>query len=310
MRFVKPIIVVILLALTTNSCFFYKEKCSYDICDIITHPEEINVIEVAEPYRERKESTLKLLSDFPFISYKPIIDFYGKFPPEFYSSIKIKWKAIPFEKADYWRMRWDPYIYDFIYIKPIWIGNFSLKSDDLLENLAINYNVSDEEVRILKDWLKQGGVLWIESAIFVSSYDMELNKIDMKKLLNFAYKLKKCKLFGKNLKVFIFRTTRVDKFHTKTLIKEIEVSKNSLSPKVKEILNDINKLLLIQDDYIGIYFTVDGTPIVTDGKKTYSSYINYGKGKVITTAPFDFLNVHYDGELYRWNLLLWAMKER
>ena len=309
MRFVN-LSVVVLLALVMNSCFLYKEKCSYDICDVIAQPEEINVVEVSEPYREREEDTLKLLSGFPFISYRPVIDFYGKFPPEFYSSIKMKWKAIPFEKADYWKMRWDPYIYDFIYVKPIWIGNFSLKSDDLLRNLAINFNVSDKEIKILKDWLKQGGVLWIESAIFVSSYDMELNKIDMKKLLNFVHKLKECKFFGKNLRVFIFKTTKIDKFHTKTLMKEIEVSKNSTSSEVNKLLNGINKLLLTQEDYAGIYFTVDGTPIVMDGKRTYSSYINYGKGKVITTVPFDFFNVYYDGELYRWNLLLWAMEKK
>jgi len=309
MRFMK-LIVIVLLVLTANSCFYYREKCSYDICDVISQPEEIEVIEVPETYRDREENTLKLLDGFPFISYKPVIDFYGKFPPEFYSAIKVRWKAVSFEKADYWRMRWDPYIYDFIYVRPIWIGNFSLKEKDLLKNLAISFNVSDEEMKILKDWIRQGGVLWLESAIFISTYDMELKKISMKDILKFARELKKCELFGKKLKIFILKATKIDKFHTKILTKEVDVSKNSTSSEVNEILNGVNKILLTQEDYIGIYFTVDGTPIVRDSKRIYSSYINYGKGKVITTVPFDFFNVHYDGELYRWNLLLWTMKKK
>ncbi len=306
MRSVRLIAVVALPA-TACSCFYHKDKCSYDICDVISRPEKIEVIEVPEAYRNREESTLKLLSGFPFISYKPVIDFYGKFPPEFYSAIKVRWRAAPFEKANYWRMRWDPYVYDFIYTRPLWIGNFSLKYEDFLKNLAVSFNVSDEETEILKNWIKQGGVLWIESAIFVSTYDMELRKIGINDIIKFARRLEKCKLFGRKLKVFILKAKRIDKFHTKTLIKEVTVNETS---GLSEVLSGVKRLLLTQEDYIGIYFTVDGVPIVKDGRRVYSSYVTYGKGKIITTVPFDFSNVHYDGELYRWNLLRWAVKRK
>lgn len=298
---IRYFLLMLVLLTSLSSCYREKSKCNFDICDILNTSEKIELIEVPDKYRDIDEETKNLLKDFPFISYKPILDFYGKFPPEFYSSIKLKWKSAPFEKANYWRLRWDPKFYDFIYLKPFWIGNLSLKTNDLLKNFAISLNVSPEEIEILENWVKNGGNLWIESAIFISSYDLSLRKIKRKQILSFLRKLNKCKLFGRKIRVFLIKAKRIDKFHVKPVLKEVNVDKD------RRFFEGVKKLLLKQEDYIGIYFTIDGTPIIKSNGRVYSSYIEYGKGKVITTVPFDFINTYFDGELYRWKLLLWAM---
>jgi len=287
----------------------YRKACVYDICDILSQPEKINIVETPVYTHGKTNLTRKqLLNSFPFVAYRPIIDFYGKFPPEFYSSIKCKWSAASFQNADYWSLRFNPYMYDIIYVKPLWIGDFSLKSEDFLKDLSYTYNVSFKELDILKNWIKGGGVLWIESAIYISSYDISLNRLTRKKLALLFRKLKKLRILGKKIELFVLRAKKIDKFHTKPLNKTIIVTK-SLS-RQPGLLRGIDRLKLSQYDYLGVYFTVKGKPIIKYRGRVYASYINYGKGKIITTVPFDFVDVHYDGELYRWNLLKWIMGNR
>ena len=63
-----------------------------------------------------------------------------------------------------------------------------------------------------------------------------------------------------------------------------------------------------QNDYVGIYLTVQGNPIVRSGGRVYASYVASGKGKIITLAPFDFQDSYHDGELFRLLLLAWALE--
>ncbi len=318
MKFYKLISVFLSSVLLLSGCAEYnnihksKKKCNvceYDICDIISQPEHINIIEMPEYSKSTKDVTKReMLSGFPFISYKPIIDFGGKFPPEFYSSIRFRWKAVSFNNANYWNLRWNPHLYDIIYVKPLWIGDFSFKSEDFLKDLSYTYNVSFRELNILKNWIKNGGVLWIESAIYISSYDVALNRLNRSRLSRLFRKIRRIKILGQKVNTFALRARMIDKFHTKPLNKTVVISK-SLS-KQPNLLRGIHRLKLTQYDYLGAYFTVRGKQIIKYNGKVYASYINYGKGKIITTIPFDFLDVHYDGELYRWNLLMWLLKDR
>ncbi len=312
MKTLIKISIVILVLFIVSGCSThrrYRKGCVYDICDILSKPEKINIIETPI-YTHGKKSPTKeqMLSGFPFVSYRPIIDFGGRFPPEFYSAIKCRWSAVSFQDADYWSLRFNPYLYDVIYVKPLWIGNFSFKSKDFLKDLSYTYNVSFRELKILKDWIKRGGVLWIESAIYISSYDVSLNRLTQRKLHLLFKKLRSIKVFGRKVNLFVLRAKMIDKFHTKPLNKSIVVLKSfSEQPN---LLKGIHRLKLSQYDYLGVYFAVEGKPIIKYKGRVYASYINCGRGKVITTVPFDFLDVHYDGELYRWNLLRWIMRNR
>ena len=79
---------------------------------------------------------------------------------------------------------------------------------------------------------------------------------------------------------------------------------------IKEINQNVHSLLLEQSDYIGIYFSIGGIPLIQSGDIMYASYVKYGKGKIITLAPFDFKHTHYDGEILRLDLLSWALNDR
>ncbi len=185
-----------------------------------------------------------------------------------------------------------------------------MKGDDLLKNLALSHNLSEGQVKVLEDWVEGGGILWIESAVFVSSYDYSLNRLDQKKIEHLIERLRAQKLFGHPMRSHVLRAKRIDEFNMEKVQKEIRPDGVGIPTTAAQDDMTIRRLLLEQTDYVGIYLSVDGTPILRDASGVYASYINHGKGKVITLAPLDFRNSYYDGELFRLSLLLWALDER
>jgi len=299
----------IILILFLISCAPTSKLSESDITNTTIKPSDTVIFNIpnSKITREMKETKPDLLKRFPFISYLPVTDFNGKFPPEFYTSIKLKFEAENIKNVDYWSLRNNKSLYDIIYIQPLWIGEFTLKEDDLIYNIARSFNISKEQVNILDNWVKDGGILWLESALFISSYDYKFNNFDENKIKEYIQKLKSLKLFGNKINITTFTAKKIDEFNIEKLLIEIVPERNSFND---EILKDTEKLLLEQNDYVGIYITVDGTPIVKSGDNIFSSYVNHGKGKIITIAPFDFKNVYYDGEIFRINLLSWAMNVR
>ncbi len=61
-----------------------------------------------------------MLKGFPFVSHQPIINYRGKFPPEFYGKVKQRWRAESLAAADIWGLRGNPNLYDVIYATPLW----------------------------------------------------------------------------------------------------------------------------------------------------------------------------------------------
>ncbi len=279
--------------------------------DLSPKPEEAYTFSVTANgiSREIMDTRPDLLKGFPFVSYQPVVKFRGKYPPEFYSRIKQRWSAESLKAADIWKLRNDGSLYDVIYTNPLWIGDLPIKENDLLKNIAYSSNISEEQFKVLENWIKEGGILWIESAIFISSYDYNLNNFNDQKLKELTEKIRAMTIFGNKVYVRTSKARRIDEFNTEKLSVVVSPEENILK-HVKSLDFGINRLLLEQTDYIGMYITIDGEPIVKSGDAVYASYINYGKGKIITLAPFDFKNVYYDGELLRLNLLLWALNDR
>jgi hypothetical protein len=277
--------------------------------DLSPKPEEIYTFSVSpgSTSREAKDNRPAVLKDFPFISAQPVSGFMGKFPPEFYSGIKYRWSAEYITFVDFWKLRHNQNLYDVIYITPLWIGDMSLKDADLLKDIAFSYNISDEQLKILDNWIRGGGILWIESAIYISSYDYNLNKLNDEKVKELADRLGSMTLLGNKLNVFTLTARKIDEFNVEKLSLEVTPDK---SEEIGKINRDVNRLLLEQPDYIGIYFTVEGNPTIKSGDVVYASYKVYGKGKIITLVPFNFKNVQYDGEIFRLDLLSWALNDR
>lgn len=278
--------------------------------DLSATPEDIYIFEVSpkSTSREIQYDKPDILKGFPFISAHPVSGFTGKFPPEFYSANKLRWHAEYITFADFWNLRHNQHLYDVIYMNPVWIGALTLREDDLMKNIAYSYNIPSEKVMILDKWIKDGGILWIESAIFISSYDYNLNKFNDEKMSALTNSIGAMTLFGNNLRVHTLTARRIDEFNVEKLSLKIVPDKNI--PGIRQINQSVNALLLEQPDYIGIYFSIDGVPFLQSGDKVYGSYVKYGKGKIITIAPFDFKHAHYDGEILRLDLLSWALNDR
>ncbi len=278
-------------------------------CDVSPQPEEVYTFSIPpeSTSREIRDNKPDILKGFPFISSQPVTNFTGKFPPEFYSGIKYRWNAEYIGFVDFWKLRYNQHLYDVIYINPMWLGDLSLGGNDFLKNIVYSYNISDEQFNILETWIRNGGILWIEPAIYISTYDYHLNKFDDEKLKNLVDRLKAMTILGNKLNVRTFTAKKIDEFNTEKL--SIEVTPENVRD-MGGLDRDVKKLLLEQTDYTGIYITVDGTPIIKSGNTVFASYVNYGKGKILTLAPFDFRNVHYDGEIFRLDLLSWALNGR
>jgi hypothetical protein len=278
-------------------------------CDVSPQSEKVYTFSIPpeSTSREIRDNKPDILKGFPFISSQPVTNFRGKFPPEFYSDIKYRWNAEYIGFVDFWKLRYNQHLYDVIYIDPMWIGDLSLGENDFLKNIIYSYNISDEQFKILETWIRNGGILWMEPAIFISSYDYNLNKFDDEKLKNLVDRLKTMTILGNKLNVQTFTAKKIDEFNMEKL--SIEVTPEKIQD-MDGLDKDVKKLLLEQSDYIGIYITVDGPPIIKSGNTVYASYVDYGSGKIITLAPFDFRNVHYDGEIFRLDLLSWALNGR
>jgi hypothetical protein len=308
MQRVKEIIFYCLLSSIICSC---APTAKTPQGDLSPKPEEIYTFSIPANSisREIKDTKPDILKGFPFISFQPVTNFRGKYPPEFYSTIRQRWNAEALQTADIWKLRYDQQRYDVIYTNPLWIGDLSLGEGDYLKNIVYSHNLSEEQFKVLENWIKEGGIFWIESAVFISSYDYNLNNFSDSKLNKLIEKIKTMTLFGHKLHVSTSMAKRIDEFNTEKLSMIISPDEN-LIKHVEVLDKQINNLLLEQTDYVGIYITLDGEPIVKSGDKIYASYINYGKGKIITLVPFGFKNVHYDGEMLRLDLLLWSLNDR
>ena len=260
--------------------------------------------------REGSQDVPLVLRGFPFLSTQPVLNFRGKFPPEFYARQKYRWRAESIKTVDFWSLRNNPYLYDVIYINPLWCGELQLRGDDLLDSISYSFNISQEQKMILKDWINQGGVLWMEAAVYISAYDSSLGKWDENKINDYLQSLKNMKFFDAGLNVSILKAQKTDAFHTEKVTKELNFPAGHEGGELKDMNESIRRILLEQTDYIGIYLAIDGKSILKDSEATYASYLEYGKGKVVTLAPFEFRNVHYDGELFRLLLQSWAMGGR
>ncbi len=164
--------------------------------------------------REYKDTRPSILKGFPFISYRPAENFAGKYPPEFYSQFKsTAFNAEFIKQADFWKMRHNQRYYDILYIMPLWVGDLYLPYDDLMKNIAYSYNISELQMEILEKWIKEGGILWIESAIYVSPYDMKINRFNEKSINDIVEKLKGMSIFGHKISLNVLKADSIDEFN-------------------------------------------------------------------------------------------------
>ena len=250
-----------------------------------------------------------LTRGFPFVSQKPVSHFQGKFPPSRYAELeKRAFRARELGEVDFWRLKDDPGLYDVIYFKGMQLSEFKARGNGLLESIAYSCNIPADQLAILREWIGKGGILWLEPGISVSAYDYKFKRMDDARLDRLVRALSRMTLEGHRLNVCTERARRTDELHVEPLTRELSFGAEQRPGEIERINDQIGSLLLEQSDFIGIYLSVQGTPIVRSGAKVYASYISVGQGKIITLAPFDFQDSYHDGELLRLLLLSWALE--
>lgn len=267
----------------------------------------VSVTEVDRVFYHPKKSR-DVLKRFPFVSLRPKIDIKGKFPDEFYKNITFFYIAKNIKEVNYWELEKEPKSVDFIYVLPIWIKEYKDVSSDLFENIAYSYNLSKKEQDILKEWVKQGGVLWVEGGVYSTRYDMftKSGEIAYGKI----YRLVKRSLQNKHflnypIQTYLFKSKGLDFINYTPSYKEFRVyAKNSF-------FKDIKRLKLNLDNYLQNYFVIKSNPVLTTQNGSPVVSINgFKNGYLVTLLPFEYEDVYYDGELLRWRLLYYLLNIR
>ena len=274
----------------------------------ILTPESVEVydVNVKNVYMHPNNRT-RLLKKFPFISHQPVIDFRGKCSNEFYDKIDYRYKASPLKDVDFWKLRTNPFSQDFIYVLPIWVNKFQRVSNNLFENIAYSYNLSLKEQEILKWWIGQGGILWVEGGIYSTRYDTfkrngEIASKEITKKI--IQKSKNMNFFDKKVKTYIYKSKTID-FVNYIPLKMSFQTKNNF-----DYFKDIKNLKIQTQNYLSVDFLPQGQVLVRDSKnKPLVSFVSYGKGGVVFIHPFEFKDKRYDGELLRWKLLYFLLNK-
>ena len=223
----------------------------------------------------------------------------GKFSLRFYQKLKAHPAVASLAEVDIWDLRDHPRRYDVITIGPAPVRQFSGKME-LLDQLAATHGLSKEKAQVLTNWVKSGGVVWIEFGVFIQGYEWIEN--DNVKLLPALPDLKSFTIFGFSTRSYAFEAVRRGAF-------AVELAVFSLRNEAEhEATADIKSLKLVQSDLKAIYTTIDGDPgkpLIREGDRVYATVAPLGQGKVVSTLPFDEWDAGTDGEKFRINLFEW-----
>jgi len=250
----------------------------------------------------------EVLTRFPFISLQKGIQPKGRFPDEFYRGMEHLYKAQNIKDVDFWELEKRPRSLDFIYILPVSMNEYRDLSRDLFTNLCYSYNISKEEQEILKEWISQGGILWVESGVYSTKYDLFTRggeiataKISRRIKRNVAGK----RFLNHPIRSYLFKSDNLDLVNY--IPKELPFTIGSADPLFKRI----KRLRLNLDNYLHHYFVIGGRPLIRDRKgRTLASITQYKNGFIVSLLPFEYSDAYYDGELFRWKLLYYVLKRK
>ena len=299
--FLLPIAALLFTGCATKSEMNLQKK--------ILSPESVEIYDISvDNFWREVTNGRRLLKTFPFVSVKPIIDYRGKFSDQFYDKIDYRYKADKLKNVDFWKLRYNPFIDDFIYVLPTWANNFKRISNDLFEDIGYSYNLSSKEQDILKWWISKGGILWIEGGIYATRYDTfkKNGEIDEKAINDEIYKKgSNLTFFNKKVNLYVYKSKKLDRINYKRL--KLSFGTKSNINYFKEIKN----LKIVTDNYISADFMPEGEVLLSDKKgRALVTFIRYGRGGVVFLRPFEFQDKRFDGELLRWKILYYLLEKR
>jgi hypothetical protein len=297
----RKVLTLLFAALLLAGCAA-KQEAEIDSEDV-----RVYVTKVEDVFFKEKKSR-DVLKHFPFVTMRKNVSPKGKFSDEFYQSINYIYTAKNIKDVDYWELEKEPKSVDFIYVLPLWMKEYRKLSDDLLTNISYSYNLSEEEQAILREWIEQGGVLWVESGVFSTKYDMFTRggEIAVRKIKERVVNdLAGLHFLQKPLKTYLMQSQNLD------AINYVEAQKDFKVRAKQKFFHDIRRLRLNLDNYLQNYFVIlDKTLIESESGEPLVTYTKVGKGYVVSLLPFEYEDVYYDGELLRWKLFYFVYKNR
>ena len=243
----------------------------------------------------------ELLKKFPFVTSQMVVGYRGKFSNKFYNKYSVTYSAELLKDVDFWKLKANPEVMNFIYILPTWAKQFKKLSNNLFEDIGYSYNLSYKEQEILQQWISQGGILWIEGGIYSTRYDTFRNDgtIDSESILNTV------KTKSSNL-VFLDQQVKSTIYQSK-IVDMINFDSQSIIFKTKSSIpsfQDIKNLQIVTENYLTADFMPKGEVLLSsDSGVPLVTFVRHGKGGVVFLRPFEFQDKMYDGELLRWRLV-------
>ncbi len=245
-----------------------------------TYIYDIKLQNIIEPLDQKN----KLFEGFPFISRSVSNDFKGHFSPEFYAKHKSDLRTSSLDKVDIWSLQLAPKLLDVIYIKAIWIEDYKDVSDDLFVNICYTYNLSDGQQEILKEWIRQGGMFWVENGVYSTG-----SEIGPERRLS-----QKQRFLGREVSSAHYKLSDT-------------VSKESIIYDQLDTTASFDNIRSLQLDLkraSQTFFIIEGEDHIKDSAgQTMLSIAKYGKGDIVSMLPFESYDAYRDGEMLRWQLL-------
>ncbi len=272
-----------------------------DLDKQIEQAQNIHIITTTISSLVIEKQSKNIFQEFPFILEE--YDVRGKFSDDFYNKLHLVYTARAIDKVNFWKLQKEPKSLDFIYITPVWIRDFKKVSQDLFENLCYSHNISKQEQRILKKWVAQGGVLWLESGTYSTKYDIfnkhgEIATATINRLIRQS--LQGVNFWSYPISTYLFASKNLDPINYVPTSQTFAVDSN------RSVFKDIKHLKVDIRNYLQNNFVILGKPLVVDTKgEPLVTMVQYGKGYVVSLLPFEYKDVYYDGELLRWELLFY-----
>lgn len=305
MRFTILLITVLFMSILFSGCGAKNEILS-------SLKEDLSKEEVLTLYRapewkialEPDQKQPKVLMQFPFVSPLIPYNFLGKYHSDFYQNIPFEWNAVSLDSVDWSILSKDFSVYDIIYIQNISVASSGGMNEEFTLNIAKAYNVAPSNMKILKEWIQSGGVLWSESGICASRFETfyPSGGINDSKTLS---------LFTKDRGAFFDLPVRYRLFKGKSVDMVNYEAEHSILHGVSDVTSNIQKVIFEQKYFVESYPMIERHPLLVDTNgKVFAGYAEIGKGVVITTVPTQYWSAEDDGELYRWKLISWIMKRK
>ena len=223
----------------------------------------------------------------------------GKFSLRFYEKLKAHARIAPLAAVDVWELRDHPRRYDVITIGPVPVSQYTGRKE-LLDDLAVTHGLTKEKADVFTNWVKTGGIVWIEYGVVVQGY--EWTRGGARDAGPRDPDLAGFTMFGLPTHALVFEATRAGAFAVEP--KTFAFRNEAQHPATV----DIRSLRLIQSSPRTSYLIITGDPddaLVREGDTVYATVVGLGQGKIVSTLPFDSLDPATDGEKYRINLEEW-----